>query len=143
MSQDIEVVATIGAESLVTDIVVGGHALRADKPVVDGGTNTGPDPYGLLLSALGACTAITLRMYADRKGIPLQGVSVRLHHGRIYAEDCTDCESKQGKVDVIDRVIELRGPLDDAQRARLMEIADHCPVHRTLQNEIKIRTHAP
>jgi len=142
MSQDVEVVATIGEGSLVTEIVAGGHTLRADEPVVDGGTDTGPNPYGLLLSALGACTAITLRMYADRKRFPLQGVSVRLHHGRIYAEDCTDCETKEGKVDVIERVIELRGPLDDAQRARLLEIANHCPVHRTLSHEIKIRTRA-
>ena len=137
-----EVVATIGAAGYATDLVAGGHRLRADEPSAYGGTDTGPSAYGYLLAALGACTATTLRMYADRKGIPLQGVSVRLRHARIDAEDCADCESRHGKVDVIDCTIELRGPLDAAQRARLMQIADHCPIHRTLLNEIKIRTHA-
>jgi len=118
----------------------GRHVLRADEPLESGGTDTGPSPYDYLLAGLGACTAMTLRLYADRKAWPLEKVTVRLRHGRIHAADCADCETKEGMVDHIERAIAIEGPLDAAQRARLAEIADKCPVHRTLTSEIKIST---
>lgn len=121
-------------------IVAGGHALRADEPVSIGGGNTGPSPYDLLLSGLGACTAMTVRMYANRKKWPLERVVVRLQHAKVHAEDCADCETKAGKIDQIDRVLELTGDLDSEQRDRLLEIADKCPVHRTLESEVRIVT---
>ena len=121
-------------------IAAGRHALRADEPEAYGGLDSGPGPYDLLLSALGACTAMTMRMYADLKKLPLARATVRLKHEKIYATDCGECETKEGKIDRIDREIELEGDLDDAQRAKLLEIADKCPVHRTLHSEINIRT---
>ena len=121
-------------------IAVGPHALRADEPASAGGLDSGPDPYDLLLAALGACTSMTLRLYADHKGLPLERITVRLKHDKIYAADCEDCETKDGKIDRIDRVIELEGALDDAQRAKLLEIADKCPVHRTLHSEVSVKT---
>lgn len=121
-------------------ITAGPHRLVADEPVGAGGLDTGPSPYDLLLAALGACTAMTLRLYADRKALPLSGVSVRLRHSMIHAADCESCETAQGRIDRIDRVITLEGDLDDTQRARLQEIADKCPVHRTLHSEVQIRT---
>jgi putative redox protein len=124
---------------LAQEIVSGNHRWRADEPAPFG-TDTGPSPYELLLAGLGACTSMTLRLYAQRKGWDLQRVTVRLQHFRIHAEDCADCETKQGFVDRIDREIELTGGLDDAQKRRLIEIAEHCPVHRTLISEISIRT---
>ncbi|MDD9965187.1 MAG: bifunctional alpha/beta hydrolase/OsmC family protein [Myxococcales bacterium] len=137
---DGEVEVQIGARGYAVGITAGRHRLKGDEPPDVGGTDTGPTPYGYLLAGLGACTAMTLRMYADRRQMPLAGVSVRLQHGRVHARDCDDCEKTEGRVDVIDRRIELSGALDEAQRARLLEIADRCPVHRTLENEIKIRT---
>ncbi|MGA7787051.1 MAG: bifunctional alpha/beta hydrolase/OsmC family protein [Xanthobacteraceae bacterium] len=122
------------------ELIVGDHRLLADEPVKDGGLNSGPGPYDLLLAALGACTAMTIRLYADLKQIPLVRTQVRLHHEKIHASDCTECETKEGKIDHIDRAITFEGNLDAAQRARLMEIADKCPVHRSLQSEIDIRT---
>src|SRR5712664_46451 len=110
----------------------GGHHLVSDEPLDLGGTDAGPTPYDLLVAALGSCTAITLQMYARHKGWPLEGVEVRLTHGKIHARDCADCETKEGRIDRIERGIVLQGALDDAQRARLLEIADRCPVHRTL-----------
>lgn len=122
------------------DIRVGRHELRADEPVEYGGNDTGPSPYGLLAAALGACTSMTLRMYAGRKQWPLQRVTVRLRHEKIHAEDCQGCETKQGKMDRIDRALVLEGPLDEEQRQRLLEIAVKCPVHRTLESEVQVRT---
>jgi uncharacterized OsmC-like protein len=135
-----EVKARIGRTGLATTIEAGGHSMLADESVAVGGTASGPSPYDHFLAALGSCTAMTLRMYANRKTWPLEGVVVTLRHSRIYAADCADCEKKTGKIDVIEREIELLGPLDGEQRARLLEIADHCPVHRTLTGQIKVRT---
>lgn len=121
-------------------ITAGQHRLRADEPVAAGGTDTGPTPYDLLLAALGACTSMTIRMYADLKQLPLAKVTVRLKHDKVHAQDCADCETREGKLDRIDREIELEGGLDDAQRAKLLEIANKCPVHRTLHSEVWIPT---
>ncbi len=121
-------------------IRVGGHVLAADEPVAGGGTDTGPGPYDYLQAALGACTAMTLRLYARQKNWPLQRVRVWLKHDKIHAADCADCETREGKVDRIDRQLVLEGPLSDEQRQRLLQIADRCPVHRTLTSEVSIRT---
>src|SRR5947207_3949302 len=130
----------VSSESgLSQEIVSGKHRWRADEPAPFG-TDTGPSPYELLLASLGACTSMTLRLYAQRKGFDLQRVTVRLQHSRIHAEDCADCETKQGFLDGIDRKIELTGNLDEAQKSRLLEIAELCPVHKTLKSEINIRT---
>ena len=116
------------------------HRLLADEPVKSGGLDSGPGPYDLLLAALGACTSMTLRLYADRKKLPLTQTQVRLRHAKIHAADCAECETKEGMIDRIERAITLEGDLDAAQRASLMAIADKCPVHRTLKSEIDIRT---
>ena len=122
------------------EIIAGKHHLVADEPVDAGGQDSGPGPYDLLLASLGACTSMTLRLYADGKKLPLQRVEVRLRHFRVYATDCAECETKEGMVDHIDREIRLDGDLSAEQRAKLMEIANKCPVHRTLTSEINIRT---
>lgn len=129
-----------GASGFKQEVVIGNHHLQADESIESGGTDTGPSPYDLLLASLGACTSMTLRMYADRKEWPLQGVTVRLRHFKIYAEDCANCETKEGKIDRIEREILVEGQLTNVQRARLLEIANRCPVHRTLQSEINIQT---
>lgn len=127
-----------GISRLAQDVFVGRHRLSADEPVGAGGSDLGPNPYDYLLAGLGACTSMTLRLYADHKKWPLEKVSVRLSHEKIHAEDCADCETKEGKIDQIEREIEVQGPLDSTQRQRLLEIAEKCPVHRTLHSEIKI-----
>jgi uncharacterized OsmC-like protein/alpha/beta superfamily hydrolase len=134
------VVTETGAGRFQQEIRIGSHRLLADEPVSVGGNDSGPTPYDLVLAALGACTAITLRLYAERKSLPLGRISVALKHARIHAEDCETCETKAGMIDRIDREISLAGPLDGEQRKRLLEIADKCPVHRTLKSEVEIRT---
>ena len=127
-----------GDSPLKQYLLDGRHRLIADEPRQAGGSDAGPNPYELLLMSLGACTAMTLRLYARRKQWPLERVAVRLSHGRIHAEDCADCETNSGFIARIERPLELDLALDAAQRARLMEIADLCPVHRTLTSEIKV-----
>jgi len=121
-------------------IIAGPHRYLADEPTSVGGNGSGPSPYEYLLAALGACTSMTVRLYADLKKIPLTRVSVQLKHDKIHAADCENCETKEGKIDRIDREITLEGDLSAEQRAKLLEIADKCPVHRTLHSEIDVRT---
>jgi putative redox protein len=132
------VTVTGTAVGFVQDIVAGQHLFTADEPVAVGGSDRGPSPYDLLLAALGSCTSMTLAMYARRKQWPLRSVRVTLRHSRIHAQDCADCETTEGKITLIERELELDGDLDDDQRARLAEIADKCPVAKTLKGEIKI-----
>ncbi|MEN8195951.1 MAG: alpha/beta fold hydrolase [Pseudomonadota bacterium] len=120
----------------------GRHVLSADEPRAQGGDDRGPGPYDYLLAGLGACTSMTMRMYAEHKGWPLERVAVSLRHAKIHAKDCADCETEHGMIGEIKREIDISGPLDDEQRKRLLQIADKCPVHRTLTSEIKIRTRA-
>ena len=123
-------------------VTVGPHQMLADEPVAVGGQDSGPGPYDFVLAGLGACTSMTMRMYADRKSLPLDRVTVTLKHSKIYAKDCAECETREGMLDQIERVISIEGDLDADQRKRLMEIADKCPVHRTLKSEIRIVTKA-
>ncbi|WP_426535150.1 alpha/beta fold hydrolase [Bradyrhizobium sp. McL0615] len=123
-------------------VTTGPHQMLADEPVAAGGQDSGPGPYDFVLAGLGACTSMTMRMYADRKSLPLDRVTVTLKHSKIYAKDCEECETREGMLDQIDRVISIEGALDADQRKRLMEIADKCPVHRTLTSEIRIVTKA-
>ncbi|KAB7755418.1 OsmC family protein [Mycolicibacterium mucogenicum] len=132
-------VAESGAGKYTQEIIAGGHRLIADEPRPFG-DDAGPSPYDLLLSALGACTSMTIRMYADKKGLPLEQVRVSLRHSRIHAKDCAECETQQGMVDHIDRDIELIGDLDDEQREKLLAIAERCPVHRTLTSSVHVST---
>lgn len=132
------VVASTGASAFQQAVAMGPHHLLADEPLHMGGSNTGPAPYDLLLAGLGACTSMTLHLYAERKGWPLERVQVNLKHDKLHAQDCEDCETHSGKVDVIDRTLTLQGDLNAEQRAKLLEIADKCPVHRTLHSEVKI-----
>jgi putative redox protein len=136
MSEDRkEVVVRGDGEGLHHEVFVGSHRLASDEPLRSGGSDRGPNPYDLLLASLGACTAMTLTMYAQRKGLPLRGVTSRLRHSRIHADDCAGCETEQGRIDSIGLAIELDGPLSDEQRSKLLEIARKCPVHRTLTSE--------
>ena len=134
------VVVKAGPSRFGQNISVGPHLLQADEPRDVGGNDEGPNPYELLLAALGACTSMTVRMYAERKQWPLQGVQVRLAHSRIHAEDCAECDTKQGMLDRIEAEITFIGDLSDDQRHRLLEIANICPVHRTLVSEVQILT---
>ncbi len=137
---DGEVVVETGDGRFDQQIRAGRHNLRADEPRAAGGDDTGPSPYGLLLASLGACTGMTLQLYAARKAWPLERVQVRLRHEKIHARDCENCETQEGRVDHIDREISLTGNLDAAQRAQLLAIADRCPVHRTLHGEASVVT---
>src|SRR5438132_3294945 len=123
-------------------VSIGPHRMLADEPVAAGGEDSGPGPYDFVLAGLGACTSMTMRLYADRKSLPLERVTVTLKHSKIHAEDCAECETKAGMLDQIERVIAMEGNLDTEQRKKLMEIADKCPVHRTLTSEVHIVTHA-
>jgi putative redox protein len=129
-----------GTGKYVQDVLIGRHRLVADEPESAGGNDLGPSPYDLLLAGLGACTAMTLRMYADLKKLPLERVGVELRHAKIHAADCETCETKEGRIDHIERVIDIQGSLTEAQRAKLMEIANKCPVHRTLHSEVAVST---
>ena len=128
------------ADGFAQEISAGPHRLRSDEPTSVGGTDTGATPYDFLLAALGSCTSMTMAMYARRKQWPLERVTVHLRHSRVHAEDCAACETKDAKLTVIDREIALEGALDDDQRARLLAIANRCPVHLTLSARIDIRT---
>lgn len=130
-----EVIVYGDGEGLHQEVFVNSHRLAADEPPESGGSNRGPDPYDLLLASLGACTSITLTMYAQREGWPLQGVTTRLQHSGIHADDCAECDTKEGKIDRIELSIELDGPLSDEQRSQLLEIAEKCPIHRSLTSE--------
>ncbi|MEO8446488.1 MAG: OsmC family protein [bacterium] len=128
---------SIGYETFIT---AGSYELKADEPLESGGTSTGPSPYELLLSALGACTAMTMRMYAERKKLSLEAMTITLNHDKIHAEDCENCETKDGKLDRINIKISFTGNLSEDDKAKLLEISEKCPVHRTLSSEIKIET---
>jgi putative redox protein len=127
------------ARGFKQEIIAGKHHLVADEPARAGGDDAGPDPYDYLLASLGVCTSMTIGFYARRHQLPLENITVSLSHSRIYAMDCEECETKEGMVDRIDVEVELTGSLSEAQRAKLMEIAAKCPVHRTLTSEINIR----
>ena len=124
---------------LKQQITAGAHTLIADEPREAGGSDAGPDPYSFLLAALGACTSMTLQLYAKHKGIPLEKVQVSLRNSSIHAKDCETCDSNEGKIEQIERYISLTGPLTDEQKQRLLEIARRCPVHKTLTSEIVIK----
>ncbi len=140
LDSDHPVVVRTGEEGYTTDVKAGRHRLTADEPESVGGNDFGPTPYDFLSIALGTCTSMTLRMYADRKGWDLKEVKVHLQHNKIHAQDCEHCETQEGKIDQIERNLELEGNLDADQRKRLLEIADKCPVHRTLHSEVNIVT---
>ena len=127
------------AENFEQEITAGKHRLVADEPVSAGGGDAGPDPYDYLLASLGVCTSMTVGLYARRKQIPLENITVSLRHSRIYAKDCEECETEEGMLDRIEAEVELTGALSEEQRDKLMEIAAKCPVHRTLTSEINIR----
>lgn len=126
------------ASGFAQDVEVRSHRFNADEPTSVGGTDKGPTPYDLLLAALGSCASMTIALYARRKGWPLTEVTVQLRHSRIHAEDCAECETKEGRLDRIEWSFQLNGDLNGEQRARLLEIAQRCPVHRTLLSEISI-----
>ena len=128
------------AAGFAQEIHAGPHRLHADEPVSAGGTDTGASPYDLLLAALGACTSMTVAMYARRKAWPLEEITVHLRHSKIHAADCAECETKDGMLDRIERDIHFAGSLTEEQRSKLLEIANKCPVHRTLTSDIDIRT---
>lgn len=134
------VVSETGDGQFTQKIIIGSHVLIADEPIINGGKDTGPSPYDFLLAALGSCTSMTLRMYAKLKKFPLEQVIVRLTHEKIHVDDCIGCENNNSKIDHIDRLIELEGTLTQEQRTQLLEIANKCPVHRTLTSKIIITT---
>ncbi|MFB6368607.1 MAG: OsmC family protein, partial [Gemmatimonadota bacterium] len=136
-SEEGRTVARLTGGGFRTDVMAGGHGLVADEPESVGGTDQGPSPYDLVNAALGACTAMTLRMYADRKEWPLEEVTVRVDHDKVHADDCEACDDAdagdRSKIDRFEREVSVTGELDDEQRERLLEIADRCPVSRTLK----------
>ena len=134
-----DVVVRGTAREFLQEVVAGKHHLRADEPVNYGGKDEAPGPYDYLLIALGSCTSMTVGLYARRKQIPLESITVSLRHSRIHAKDCEECETKQGMLDRIDAQVELTGALSAGQHATLMAVAAKCPVHRTLKSEIDIR----
>lgn len=136
------VVVRGSAAGFAQEIVAGPHRMAADEPVSVGGTDTGPSPYDFLLAALGACTSITVGIYARWKGLPLEEVTVSLRHSKIHASDCAECETREGMLDRIERDIHFAGSLTNEQRFKLLEISNKCPVHRTLTSEITIKTRA-
>lgn len=138
-SRDV-VVRETGHSKFQQAVTVGPHRLTADEPIPVGGDDTGPGPYDFLLAALGACTSMTLRLYAERKALPLDRVTVTLRHSKVHAADCAECETKTGTLDQIEREIAMEGTLDPEQRQKLIDIADKCPVHRTLTSEVRITT---
>ena len=137
---DYETAARTRIGGFRTEVLAGGHALIADEPASVGGTGAGPSPYDLLSAALATCTSMTLKMYASHKKLDLESATVRVRHGKIHASDCEDCESEEGRIDQFERELLLTGNLSDAERQRMLEIADRCPVHRTLHAEVKVRT---
>jgi uncharacterized OsmC-like protein len=137
--QTADVVVRGGAENFRQEVIAGKHHLLADEPVNVGGGDAGPDPYDYLLAALGACTSMTIGLYARRNHIPLEDITVSLSHSRIYAADCEECETTEGMLDRIDVEVQLTGPLTPEQRAKLMQVAAKCPVHRTLTSESNIK----
>ena len=134
------VVSETGNGQFAQEIIIGNHKLTADEPIINGGKDTGPSPYDFLLAALGTCTSMTLRMYAKLKKIPLEKIIIRLTHEKIHADDCSECESNDSKIDHIERLIELEGTITEEQRTQLLAIANKCPVHRTLTSKINIKT---
>jgi uncharacterized OsmC-like protein len=134
-----DVVVRGNATSFLQEVVAGSHRLQADEPVSYGGGDAAPGPYDYLLIGLGVCTSMTIGLYARRKQLPLQNITVSLRHSRIHARDCEECETKEGMLDRIDVEVQLTGPLSPEQHTKLMEIAGKCPVHRTLKSEIDIR----
>ena len=130
----------MGGDGYTTEILARHHSFLADEPEQVGGADLGPTPYELLSSSLGACTAMTLQMYARRKKWDLKNVMIHLEHFKEHAADCDDCENPKSRIDHFQKTIELEGDLDDKQRERLLEIADRCPVHRTLTGDIMIST---
>lgn len=137
-----DVVVRGDARSFKQQIVAGRHQLQADEPVNFGGSDEAPDPYDYLLASLGACTSMTIGLYARKSRFPLENVTVSLWHSRIHARDCQECETKEGMLDRIEMEIEMTGSLAPEQRNKLMEVAAKCPIHRTLTSEINIRTRA-
>ncbi|HTO44626.1 MAG TPA: OsmC family protein [Burkholderiales bacterium] len=135
-----KVSVTAGRSKYVQDIAVGPHKLQADEPSDVGGGDAAPTPYELLLAALGACTSITVQMYAERRRWPLEGVHVELSYAKVHADDCANCDTEVRTIEQIEREISLLGDLSEEQRQRLMDIADRCPLHRTLTSQIEIRT---
>ena len=133
-----EVIVYGDGNEIHQEVFVDSHRLAADEREESGGTDRGPNPYDLLLASLGACTSITLTMYAQREELPLRGITTRLKHSSVHAEDCAECETEEGKIDRIELNIELEGPLSDEQRSELLEIAERCPVHQTLTSETHI-----
>lgn len=133
-----DVVVRGNASGFLQEMTTGSHHLRADEPASVGGTESAPDPYDYLLAGLGACTSMTLGLYARKRKWPLEDVTIALRRSRIHAKDCADCETKEGLLDRIDLEVKMTGPLSEQQRATLLEVAHKCPVHRTLKSEIKI-----